>query len=108
MFVIDHREPLLLLSRTHIIHGNSDTFELSLTTDGKEVVGQHGELHFRSRVNWDGESLVFETHIIQGQDVATNTVRYALSAGGNVLLAEERLRSRHLNYDNRWILEKQQ
>ena len=107
VFVIDHREPLLLLSRTHVIHGKSDTFELSLTTDGKEVVGQHGGLYLRSRVNWDGESLIFETHITQGENVGTNTVRYTLSAAGDVLVAEERLRSRNLNYDNRWILDKQ-
>lgn len=34
VFVIDHREPVLRISRTHIVGEKQDTFSLDLTTDG--------------------------------------------------------------------------
>lgn len=79
VFVIDHREPLFRLSRTHQFRGKRDTFELDLTTDGKEVAGEHGELHFRSRVYWEDETLVFETNVLQRGEEGVNIVRYTLS-----------------------------
>ena len=107
VFVIDHREPLFRFSRTHFVGGKSDTFELNLTTDGKEVVGEHGALHFRSRAYWDGETLVFETTFAQGGEEGVNIVRYSLSDTLNALIAEEGLRSKNINYDNKWVLDKQ-
>ena len=106
VFVIDHREPLLRLSRTHIFEGRSDTFELDLTTNGKEVIGEHGELHLRSRAYWEGETLVFETNVLQRGEGGVNIVRYTLSNTMDSLVAEERLRSIKINYDNRWVLDK--
>jgi hypothetical protein len=107
VFVVDHREPMFRLSRTHIAGGKSDTFEIELTTDGAEVVGEHGQLHFRSCAHWEGETLVFESHLVQGDETGTNVVKYTLDDTRDTLIAEERLRSTNINYDNRWILDKQ-
>ncbi len=107
LFVIDHREPIFRISRTHIVQGKTDTFELHLTTDGKEVVGEHGELRFRSRAYWDGETLVFETNIVRKDDVGVNIVRYTLNDTQDLLQADEHLRSRTINYNNIWVLDKQ-
>ena len=107
VFVIDHREPLFRISRTHVFGGKTDTFNLELTTDGKEVLGEHGLLHFRARAYWEGETLVFESEIEQGKERGVNLVGYTLSENGSALIAEEHLRSTRLNYDNRWVLDKQ-
>ncbi len=107
VFVIDHREPVFRFSRTHIVQGKTDTLELQLTTDGKEVVGGHGELRFRSRAYWDGETLVFESNITHNDEEGVNIVRYSLNDTGDLLLADEHLRSRTVNYNNRWVLDKQ-
>ena len=107
VFVIDHREPVFRISRTHVFGGKTDTFNLELTTDGKEVVGEHKILHFRARAYWEGETLVFESNIEQSGETGVNLVGYTLSESGNTLVAEEHLRSTRLNYDNRWVLDKQ-
>ena len=107
VFTIDHREPIFRFSRTHIVQGKTDTLELHLTTDGKEVVGEHGELRFRSRAYWDGDTLVFETHLEQKEEDGVNIVRDTLSNTGHLLLADEHLRSRTINYNNMWVLDKQ-
>jgi hypothetical protein len=107
-FVIDHREPLFRLSRTHVVGGKSDALKLELTTDGNEITGDHGELHFRSRIYWNGETLVFETNVVQRGETGVNTVRYTLSDTRDSILAEERFRSKNTNYDNKWVLDREQ
>ena len=107
VLVIDHREPVFRISRTHIFHGKSDTVALSLTTDGKETAGEGEGLRFRSRAFWEGETLIFESLVERGSDTGVNTVRYRLSNSRNALTAEERLRSTIMNYDNLWVMERQ-
>jgi hypothetical protein len=88
VFVIEHREPALRITRTHVSGGKSDTFTLDLTTDGKEVALMRGGLRLRARAYWDGEVLVFDSKVARGGVEGTNVVRYAL------------------DYDNRWVMEK--
>ena len=107
VFAIDHREPLFRLSRTHVVEGKSDTLELDLTTDGKEVIGEQGDLRFCSRAYWDGETLVFQSNVVQRGEAGANTVRYTLSDTRNSLLAEERLRGKNINSDNKWVLDRE-
>ncbi len=105
-FVIEHREPLLRLSRTHTAGGKSDTFTLDLTTDGKEVIFSHAGMRVRARAFWEGEILVFDSVLMRGEEEASNVVRYSVSEDGRSLTAEERLRSRETSYDNVWVLER--
>jgi hypothetical protein len=105
-FVIEHREPALRISRTHIVGEQRDTFSLDLTTDGQEVWVDHGDLRICCRAYWDGDMLVFDSKLIRAGEEATNFVRYALTDGGKTFRAEERFRSGSLNYDNLWILDR--
>ena len=107
LFVIDHREPLLRLARTHIVGESRDTFELELTTDGKEVSVRRGDLQLQCRARWDGETLVFETTLSREGMTGTNIVRYTLDAGRSFFVAEEKFRSATVNYDNTWVLERE-
>lgn len=106
VFVIDHREPLFRLSRTHTAGDNSDTFSLDLTTDGKEVTLDHGPMRLRARAYWEEDTLVFDAKVNRGGMECTNVVRYSLAADLGSFVAEERFRSSALSYDNTWVLEK--
>ena len=105
-FVIDHREPLLRISRTHVVGDKADTFALDLTTDGREVTLDRGELRLRARAYWDEDTLVFDSRLARGGEEGTNVVRYALAEDEQSFAAEERFRSGSLNYDNTWVMEK--
>ena len=106
-FVIEHNEPRFHLQRTHVFGGNSDTFSLELTTDGKTVEVHHAGLSIRANLQWDGVTLVFDTTLNRNGEPATNIVRYTLSDDSRELVANERFRSHSLNYDNRWVLDRQ-
>lgn len=105
-FVIQHHEPALHISRTHIIGDQRDTFSLALTTDGQEVAVAQGDLQLRCRAYWDGDTLVFDSKVIRADVEGTNMVRYTLLDDGAMFQAEERFRSSVLNYDNLWLLDR--
>jgi hypothetical protein len=104
VFVIEHEDPFLRISRTHFADGKSDTFTLELTTDGREVAAERGDLKIRARAHWDGDTLVFDSRLARGGEEAANLVRYDLAADRRSLVAEERFRSASLSYDNTWVL----
>lgn len=106
-FVIEHNEPRFQLTRTHVFGGKSDTFSLELKTDGKIVEFTHAGLVIRASLQWEGMTLVFDSTMDRKGDQGTNIVRYALSDDKRVLLAHEWFRSKSLNYDNRWVFDRQ-
>jgi hypothetical protein len=106
IFVMDHREPCLRISRTHIAGEKSDQFSLDLTTDGQRLSVVREGVHLDACAYWDGDVLVFETRLVRAGDEATNLVRYTLSPDTQSFRAEERFRSATLNYDNIWVMEK--
>ena len=107
IFVVKHRESVFRLTRTHVVGDKSDTFTLDLTTDGKEVDVVQGDLHIRARASWEGETLVFDSRVIRGEEEGNNIVRYKLADTLDSFVAEEQFRSKSLNYDNLWVLERQ-
>ena len=106
LLVLEHREPWLRITRTHVAGGRQDTFSIELTTDGREALASHGELQLAARAYWDGDTLVFDTRIRRAGEEATNVVRYALAPDGASFLADESLRSASLSYDNRWVFDR--
>ena len=85
----------------------SDTFALELTTDGREVAAERANVQIRARAYWEGDTLVFDTTLVRGGEDATNVVRYNLADTLDSFIAEEHFRSKSLNYDNIWVLDKQ-
>lgn len=106
VFVIRHQEPLLVISRTHVVGDTRDTFSLDLTTDGQPISVEQSGRQLRGHAYWDGDTLVFDTTIVRAGEEATNVVRYTLSGDRETLVAEERFRSGSLNYDNLWLFER--
>ena len=107
IFVVEHREPIVRLSRTHIIGGKSDSFEINLTTDGKEVEVAREGLKIRARAYWEDDTLVFDSHVSRGDQEGSNIVRYTLNDTHDSFVGQEQFRSQNLNYDNIWVLERQ-
>jgi len=106
LFVIEHREPSLRISRTHILGETQNTFSLDLTTDGQEVSVSRDDAQLHARAYWDDDTLVFDTRLIRGGEEATNAVRYVLSTDRLSFVAQERFRSASLNYDNVWMMDR--
>jgi hypothetical protein len=107
IFVIKHREPHFRLERTHIFGGNSDTFSIDLTTDGNTVVRTHAGLEINATLRWEGDALVFDSKLERDGKQATNIVRYKLSDDGQSFIADEKFSSKELNYENKWLLERE-
>lgn len=103
VFHIQHREPEFVLSRTHVYNGESDTWGITLTTDGREVVSHEKGQTIHSRLVWEGEELVFSSTIVMKDRQATNVVRYRLSPDGKTFTAVESFRGPLLKYDNEWV-----
>lgn len=105
-FAIEHRDPHFRLTRTLVMQGHRDTFSIDLMTDGSPFRLAHPRgYEIQGRAYWDGSVLAFDSTIEQGDEQATNAVRYHLSDDGRSLTAEERFRSRDLSYDNVWVLD---
>jgi hypothetical protein len=105
--VIDHREPIFRLSRTHTVGGKVDTFAVDLTTDGNSVAIEKSGMRMHARLWWEGQTLVFDTAFVRGNEEATNLVRYELVEARNTILARESFRSTSVRYDNIWVMERQ-
>jgi len=106
VFVVEHAEPRLRITRTHVFGGKSDTFTIQLTTDGQETVLRDAQRTIYSRAYWEGNVLVFDSRIVMEAGEATNVVRYRRAKDGQSFTARERLRSPKLNYDNVWVMER--
>jgi hypothetical protein len=105
-FVLEHRDPRLHLTRTHVFGGKRDVVALDLTTDGKETALKLGGVTLRARAHWEGRTLVFDSTVSRGGEEGTNVVRYTMADDGASLAAEEQFRSASLSYDNLWVLER--
>jgi len=107
VFNIDHKEPRFHLSRTFIKGGQSDSWSIDLTTDGKEVVQEEKTETFRGRLKWDGLDLILDSTISLKGRTATNVVRYHLSKDGKTFTATESFRGPRRKYDNVWVFDKE-
>ncbi|HEY6951799.1 MAG TPA: hypothetical protein VI758_05295 [Bacteroidota bacterium] len=105
-FVIEHADPAFRLTRTHFIGETSDTFSVDLTTDGRGVRVHRPGLIVHARAYWEGNALVFDSTVMRGEETGSNVVRYTLADDLNSIVAEEHFRSKGVNYDNVWILDR--
>lgn len=106
-FVIKHQEPQYHFTRTHIIGEDSDTFSIDLTTDGREYVQSIGDVGMHARLYWDGDMLVFDSILSQGDMQVINVVRYHLEDNGQTLIADEHAEGGQHAHDNHWVFDKE-
>jgi len=104
---IEHREPTFTFQRTFVVGGMSYDMAYTQTTDGKEVVtaNQQGGGSSRSRLLWDGGSLVLDVKMTTPGGPVDNVVRYELAEGGRVLHAIEDVTG-PATHHNVWVFDR--
>ena len=107
-FHIKHDEPNFHLTRTHVLNGKSDTWSIDLVTDGKHEVVEHNYYYSaRTRMYWEGSSLVLDMKMLTKKgERATNLVKYSLSKDGKTFMALERYEDSTEHHLNKWVFDK--
>ena len=104
--MIEHRDPIFKVTRTHTWGETSDTLSFDLTTDGKEHHTRHGEYETWTRMFWMGEELVLDMKIAYRGEEGTNVVHYRLADGGKTFIAAEWYHMPREQHHNYWVFER--
>ncbi len=107
VFTIEHREPRFVLSRTHTFEGKSDTWGITITTDGKEVVRNESGRTLHARLIWERDSLVFDVQIDLPDGKGHDRVKYSISRDGKTFTALESYRDAKNSYNNVWVFDRE-
>ena len=100
---IQHREPSFGFTRTFVIKGKPIDGSYEIQTDGREVARSDRGLASRSRMEWQGDSLLL-TGLIDGpRGTISNVVRYELLDGGRTLRAVEDFGGAGPAHHNVWM-----
>ena len=100
---IEHRDPSFRFARTFIVKQQPMETAFDIATDGKEVARAAGGRRSRSRLEWQGRSLLLTALIETPRGEVSNIVRYELIDGGTVLRAIEDLGGAAPAHHNIWI-----
>jgi len=105
---IDHDEPLFHIERTLKFGPQTSTFAIDLSIGEENEAVTRGDALVFPSLWWDEDGLVFESKIVQKDELAKNTVRYRLLDDGAMLIADEHYRSSGQQYDNYWVFRKEE
>ena len=103
---IQHREPAFTFQRTFVVNKQSLDASFETQTDGREIAAASRRLTSRSRLEWQGTSLVLTALINGPRGEVSNIVRYELLEGGRVLRAIEDLGGAAPAHHNVWMYER--
>ena len=106
-FIVDHRDRVFRLTRTHIYGDQSDTLTFEFTTDGREHRRLQAGLETRARMRWDGASLVVQMQFNRNGEEGSEMVRYELADDGRTFIASESLRTATHQHNNVWVFDKE-
>jgi hypothetical protein len=100
---IQHREPSFVFTRTFVIKAQSIVTSFEIQTDGRELANVNRGLASKSRMEWQGESLLLTVLIDGPRGTVRNVVRYELLDGGRTLRAVEDVGGAAPTHHNVWI-----
>jgi hypothetical protein len=100
---IEHRDPAFRFARTFLVKQKPIHTEFDTATDGREVSRVVAGLSSRSRLEWQGRSLVLTVLIDTPRGEVSNVVRYELLDGGRMLRAIEDVGGAAPIHHNVWI-----
>jgi hypothetical protein len=103
---IQHREPVFTFQRTFVVNKQALDASFEIQTDGREIAVASRGLTSRSRLEWQGTSLVLTALIKGPRGDISNIVRYELLDGGRVLRAIEDLGGAAPAHHNVWMYER--
>jgi hypothetical protein len=100
---IQHREPSFGFSRTFVVKAQPIDTSFEIQTDGREVAHSSRGLASRSRMEWQGTSLLLTVLIDGPRGTVSNVVRYELLDGGRTLRAVEDVGGAAPTHHNVWM-----
>jgi hypothetical protein len=103
---IEHRDPSFRFARTFIIKQKSFDTAFDIATDGREVARMVAGRTSRSRLEWQGRSLLLTVLIDTSGGEVSNIVRYELLDGGKTLRVIEDVGGAAPPHHNIWIFER--
>ena len=106
IFVIEHRDPIFKLTRTHTRGEHSNTLTFEVTTDGKEHYRKDGDFETWTRMTWMGEELVLDMKMAYRGEQGTNVVHYRLADGGKTFIAAEWYHMPREQHHNLWVFDR--
>jgi len=86
---IEHRDPAFRFARTFVVKQQPVDTTYEIATDGREVARTVAGRSSRSRLEWQGGSLLLTVLIETPRGEVSNIVRYELLDGGRTLRAIE-------------------
>ena len=104
---IAHREPAFQFSRTFTVNGQAMNTEYEIRTDGQEIRRSEGPVSSRSRLEWQGNSLMLTALIDTPRGEVSNLARYEVLDGGKTLRVIEDLGGAAPVHHNIWIFDRQ-
>jgi hypothetical protein len=100
---IQHREPSFGFTRTFVIKAQAIDTSFEIQTDGRETANTNRGLTSRSRMEWQGSSLLLTVLIDGPRGTISNIVRYELLDGGRSLRAVEDVGGAAPAHHNVWM-----
>ena len=100
---IQHREPSFEFSRTFTIKTQPIETSFDIQTDGREIAQSNLGLTSRSRLEWQGNSLLLTVLIDAPRGIVRNVVRYELLDDGGSLRAVEDVGGAAPPHHNVWM-----
>ena len=100
---IRHREPSFGFSRTFVIKTQPIETSFDIQTDGREIVQSNRGLSSRSRMEWQGDSLLLTVSIDAPRGTVSNIVRYELLDEGRSMRAVEDVGGAAPSHHNVWM-----
>ena len=100
---IEHRDPAFRFARTFVVKQKPVDTAFDIATDGREVARAVAGRTSRSRLEWQGRSLLLTVLIDTPRGEVSNIVRYELLDGGKTLRAIEDVGGAAPTHHNIWI-----
>ena len=100
---IQHREPSFAFTRTFLIKAQPIETSFQIQTDGRELANVNRGLASKSRMEWQGSSLLLTVLIDGPRGTISNVVRYELLDGGHLLRAVEDVGGAAPSHHNVWM-----
>jgi|SRR5687767_896048 len=100
---IEHRDPSFRFARTFVVKQKPFDTAFDIATDGREVARAVAGRTSRSRLEWQGRSLLLTVLIDTPRGEVSNIVRYELLDDGRMLRAIEDVGGAAPAHHNIWI-----
>jgi hypothetical protein len=100
---IKHLDPAFVFNRMFMVSGKPLENAFDIRTDGKELLNADRGMTSRSRLEWQGNSLLLTVLIDAPRGTVSNVVRYELLDEGRRLRAVEDVGGAAPGHHNVWI-----